>query len=205
MSNFGDDFTGGEDTNYGDGTEDDFEDQNNEDEDIYDENGELKEDDDEVKENEEEINEEDEDEDEEEIKENVVKITKSKKNNYLTSNIMTSYEYDRIIGIMVKMINTTSVQKNSFKADPILFEMFNADGNNIGKELTSSQDIAEYWVKNCRTVPLPININRSVGNTIEIWNPSNMILPTELDTLFLTEKEIEKVYGKTNEKKTSKV
>lgn len=98
------------------------------------------------------------------------------------SPIMTRFEYARIIGILASMISN----KPDFKVDDRVFQLST-------KTLTDSLDISEFWVDNRKTIPVPINIERvNLDNTIEIWNPSEVITPKEVENMSL--EELNKLY-----------
>lgn len=159
--------------------------------DIYDEYGEVKEDIEEEEEGNEEYEEgieeiEDGFEMEKPIEE---KKTKSiNKKDRITSRQMSSYEYDRINGILTELIDTTNVSPNSFKVHPLVFELSSQEG----LELIKSEDIADFWLNNCKKIPFPIVLKRQLNDKFyEEWFPMEMILPNELDTNYMFDHEID--------------
>lgn len=85
-----------------------------------------------------------------------------------TRNFMTRFEYGRLVGVLASMITIPG-----FSIDPLV-------------KCTSDNplDIAEAWL-DCRDAAFPISVKRPVSNdAVEIWEVSELILPSELETYF---------------------
>ena len=114
------------------------------------------------------------------------------------SRQMSNFEYDRLNGILTELINTTDGSPESFKVHPLVFKIHKE--KHPDKELSSSLDIAEFWLENCKIIPFPVILRRFLSKNIcEEWLPMEMILPTELDTNYMFDEEIDDMYEKIKE------
>jgi hypothetical protein len=96
----------------------------------------------------------------------------------ISSNVMTKYEYDRIIGIISSMIDL-----ENFKVNPLLFKLYSQE--NPGKMIDSNIDIAIFWLNNSKIIPFPIILKRYMLNgTVEYIKIKDLILPLENETNF---------------------
>lgn len=92
----------------------------------------------------------------------------------ITGNIMTKYEYSRIISSLADMYS------GGLPVSPKLKSFV------VG--IIDSIDIAEIHMAHRLLVPVPIDIERPMmgrGQIVEVWNPREMYLPTDLITIGL--------------------
>lgn len=89
----------------------------------------------------------------------------------ITNNILTKFEYARLIGIIAHMITDIT-----FKVDPRVFELSDLK---FGEARTL--DIATFWVDNRKLIPLPIRIKRyHMDGTYELVDAENLNLVDDL-------------------------
>lgn len=121
-------------------------------------------------------------------KKNINKFLKER----ITNRQMSSYEYDRLNGILTTLINTSKNEPNAFKVHPLVFEL-HKKLNPEEPMLSSSSEIADFWLEHCKEIPFPLKVKRIVGKYYEEWHPMEMILPTELDSNYLFEEELNQI------------
>ena len=105
------------------------------------------------------------------IEDDIVHKTNSKKSH----NVMTKFEYDRLVGAISSMIDL-----EHFRVPPKIFEYTNSL-NEFGEKLDSSLDIAKAWIKYNMREHIPLRIERQMPNgTFEKWNIEDLQLPNDL-------------------------